>query len=266
MDVDTVLRAMSRAAASEGSAKAASGVASVLPPGGTQLNHRNVPQKFSGTLEKIDPVKSLLQSKRKVPAEGVRRFPGRASPSPTSPTSGAALAATRASVGTSGSGEESPALRRSSGGLSDEAKGSMNELQLLVDLMGPYALPDDEVAELMRSTGALAAGSDSAGFLRLDQSKLPLEMFDDDVRVRITSRRHVTLHCTALHHIAAPPLHRMALRRVTSHRHTTSHPPLRITPHRIASYYLASHHASHRITSQLLCAIVPASSHVVVMR
>jgi hypothetical protein len=173
----------------------------VVAPGGTRLNHRNVPQKFSGVLEKVDPMQAVLQTKRKLAGEGVRPFPGRPAAAgaggdrlgATSASRGSSLMATSAAgaAASSAESEEGDALGAPSsglrgGGFSEDAKAMPNDLQLLVDLVGPdstgLALRDDDLAELMRL--ASAAPTETPGFLRLDQSKLPLEMFDDEVRGR----------------------------------------------------------------------------------
>ena len=143
-----------------------------LIPGGTKLDSRNVPAKFSGTLAKVDPVQAALISKRKLPKEGVRAFPGKAS---------AASASHAADDEAKESSEKDASARLTGSGLADEAKASSNDVQLLMDLLGPDFVPDEELVELMRLSSA-AAPSETPGFLRIDQSKLPLEMFDDDVR------------------------------------------------------------------------------------
>ncbi len=150
--------------------------------GGTRLNHRNVPQKFSGILEKLDPVQAALQAKRKLHAEPVRAFPGRPALSGTGRTS-PSLSASMLEE----SAVTSPTSLRS-GGFAEEAKSVSNDLQLLVDLVGPEGVGDDEIAELMRSS--TVAPTETPGFLRLDQSKLPLEMFDDEVRAFVYLQRY----------------------------------------------------------------------------
>jgi hypothetical protein len=147
---------------------------SSLIPGGTKLDARNVPAKFSTTLGKVDPVAAALQSKRRLPKEPVRAFPGKLS---SSAAAGAPLAAPDAKEAS----EKDAAARTLSGGLAAEAKASVNEVQLLLDLLGPEYTPDAELMELVRLSAA-ASPAETPGFLRIDQSKLPLEMFDDEAR------------------------------------------------------------------------------------
>lgn len=124
--------------------------------------------KFGGTVAKVDPVAAALLAKRRLPKEGVRPFPGK-------------LAATVSAASLTEDGKEA-SEKETSGrrGLADEAKASMNDLQLLLDLLGPDFTPDAELVELVRLSSA-ASPSETAGFLRIDQSKLPLEIFDDEV-------------------------------------------------------------------------------------
>ncbi len=138
-------------------------------------------------------MQAVLQTKRKLHAEGVRPFPGRGGPaagaSAGSSTTGSTDRLGRGSLAPSPSPVDaveaeggSPALR---GGFAEDAKAVSNDLQLLVDLVGPDGLGDEEIAELMRLS--TSAPTETPGFLRLDQSKLPLEMFDDEVRAGPTA-------------------------------------------------------------------------------
>jgi hypothetical protein len=150
----------------------ASDASASLIPGGVKLDARNVPVKFSSILGKVDPVAAALQSKRRLPKEPIRAFPGKS-------TAGGAAGAPDAKEAS----EKDAASRALSGGLAAEAKASMNEVQLLLDLLGPEYTPDAELLELVRLSAA-ASPSETPGFLRIDQSKLPLEMFDDEVSPR----------------------------------------------------------------------------------
>jgi hypothetical protein len=149
-------------------------------------------------LEKIDPVQVALQAKRKLHAEGVRPFPGKAASS-----GGGAGRASVSPTTAAGMLEEtdraSAAASTLRGGFTEDAKSVTNDLQLLVDLVGPDGVGDDEIAELMRSS--TSAPTETAGFLRLDQSKLPLEMFDDEVHVARCAR----VLCMAL--LFSPRMH-----------------------------------------------------------
>ena len=117
----------------------------------------------------------------------MRRFPRREEQAATPEVSAVAAEETEKKLGSS----------LSTGSLRDEAMAAP-DLQLLVDLMGPDAALDNaDIAELMRASAPTDSLADDS-FLRLDQSKLPLEMFDDEGFEKFAPEQWVSLCSSGL--------------------------------------------------------------------